>query len=76
MDEHQDFIFGRLASGESVFSARFVLVDYGLMTVDRNTGAYVIIEEQDLPIFGDSSTRIKSVYTGNDSPPIGWFREL
>ena len=27
----------------------------------------------DMPIYGDRFTRIRSVYTGNDIAPVGWF---
>lgn len=43
---------------------------------DHVTGAKRDMQEGDLVVYGDTKTRVKSVYTGTNVEPLGWFRPL
>ena len=76
-----------LKAGRTVVEMRDNLVEfcndywdiYGerYISIERPTGTVSHVDEAgDCPVWGDFYTRLKGVYTGNTTWPVGWYRDL
>lgn len=82
-DEHAELIYEELVPGYTTSSAQAWLIlnaaDKGLLcwdTYDSSNPKAGLrnIALGDLLLYGDVTTRIRTVYTGDNFPPIGWYR--
>lgn len=72
IEELSDLASKFFAEGDTVARVRVKLIQEKF--TDRDEKEY--LEESDMPIYGDDCTRLTSVYTGDNTPPQGWFRSL
>lgn len=67
-------VFSRLSGGHTIAKAREKLIASDPPFTNASSDKPLV--EDDMPIYGDTHTRVRSVYTGDDTAPIGWFRSL
>lgn len=75
-DDHSQYLMEKLTAGRTVLQAAQYLVDCEEIQVKTNENDFFsrLLTEADIAVFGDGNTRLTTVYTGDSSNPIGWYR--
>lgn len=77
-DIHAELVFAKLTAGHTVLTAQSWLVanaaDSNLLVKTNANDNWRTLTSGDICLYGDPCTRIKSVYTGSNVSPIGWWR--
>lgn len=73
-EKRAQVMFDSLGAGWTLRDSRSDVVLAGFTAEDAS--GIRALNVSDLAIYGDESLRLRSVYTGDFTPPIGWFRSI